>query len=231
MPSTAPPSPKTPSPKTPSLKVYVLRLENNKWYIGSTTDVATRFQEHKAGKGSVWTRIHKPVKIEKVFKNVSPFEEDKVTKEYMSVYGMGNVRGGSYCQEVLDDFQRESIQRELWMAEGACFVCGRKDHFSKACRAIYDVTGRLIGETLTQWLECGVCGKRFASYKSPRKNTLDGKRVCEKCISANDVVIEQPRRDPSPDPIVSRAYREGGPSNSEASESTDSLPKVSSESG
>ena len=159
------PFPSSQVPIIPSLKIYVLQLEYHKWYVGKTPDVAKRFQDHMSGKGAVWTRIYKPIKIEKVIKNASDFDEDRVTKEYMAIYGIDNVRGGSYCQEVLDDSQRECIKRELWSASGACLSCGRRGHFANACKAVYDVTGRLIGDVITGWMCCSVCEKSFSDYR------------------------------------------------------------------
>jgi predicted GIY-YIG superfamily endonuclease len=176
------------SPRSPSLKIYVLLLESNKWYVGSTRNVAQRFQEHKMGKGSTWTTIYRPVKIDRVVKNASPFDEDKITKEYMATYGIDNVRGGSYCQEILDVFQRESIQREIWMATGACFVCGRRGHFAKDCKATYDTAGRLIGEVLNKWVECRRCGKHFSSYE----------KVVNECNECDECVPREPKTKTSP---------------------------------
>jgi predicted GIY-YIG superfamily endonuclease len=59
-----------------STNVYVLRCEDGKRYVGKAADVQKRFQEHKNGNGSAWTNKYKPVIIEKIYKNVSPFEED-----------------------------------------------------------------------------------------------------------------------------------------------------------
>lgn len=36
---------------------------------------------------------YEPVLLEKVIENASPFDEDKVCKEYMLQYGIDNVRG------------------------------------------------------------------------------------------------------------------------------------------
>ena len=69
-----------------SIKIYVLRLEQDKYYVGKTINVCKRYQLHKNGLGSEWTKLYKPIKIVKVYHDLSPFDEDKITKEYMSRY-------------------------------------------------------------------------------------------------------------------------------------------------
>ena len=59
--------------------IYVLRLEGNRYYVGKSNDVVTRYQQHINGYGSAWTRKYKPISLEKTIKNVSSFEEDKIT--------------------------------------------------------------------------------------------------------------------------------------------------------
>ena len=78
--------------------IYVLRLEGGRYYIGKSDNMMNRYQQHINGSGSAWTRQYRPVSLEKIIENVSPFEEDKITKEYMSKYGIDNVRGGSYVE-------------------------------------------------------------------------------------------------------------------------------------
>ena len=78
--------------------IYVLRLEGDRYYIGKSDNVMNRYQQHLNGNGSAWTRKYKPVSLEKTIENVSSFEEDKITKEYMSTYGIDKVRGGSYVE-------------------------------------------------------------------------------------------------------------------------------------
>lgn len=113
--------------------IYILRLGQNKFYIGSTKDVPTRFQSHLNGTGSVWTKIYKPIEIIKVIPNTSPFDEDKYVKEYMSIYGINNVRGGVYVKEILEKGQIESLQKEIWGAKGLCIKCGSNKHWVKDC--------------------------------------------------------------------------------------------------
>ena len=43
--------------------VYLLLCADQSIYTGITTEVARRFDEHKAGKGGSYTRAHKAVKI------------------------------------------------------------------------------------------------------------------------------------------------------------------------
>jgi len=117
-----------------STNVYVLRCEGGKRYVGKAADVQKRFQEHKNGNGSAWTNKYKPVIIEKIYKNVSHFEEDKITKETMGKYGINNVRGGTYCSIKLSDNEKESLEKEIRGAQDCCFKCGDKTHFAKDCK-------------------------------------------------------------------------------------------------
>jgi predicted GIY-YIG superfamily endonuclease len=121
--------------------IYILRLENGKYYIGKSDDPMKRYDEHIKGRGSSWTKCYKPIGLVKIIPNVSSFEEDKITKEYMLKYGIKNVRGGSYVSHELDDIQQEALRREIWGAKDCCTICGRKGHFAKNCYAKTDIEG------------------------------------------------------------------------------------------
>jgi predicted GIY-YIG superfamily endonuclease len=127
--------------------IYVLRLQGGKYYVGKTENPQKRFQEHKDGRGSSWTRLYPPIGIYKLQQNASPFDEDKVTKEMMAKYGIDNVRGGSYVTEELDEVQEEALRRELWAAQDCCTNCGRKGHFVKDCYARTDVSGNRLDDS------------------------------------------------------------------------------------
>jgi cellular nucleic acid-binding protein len=71
--------------------------------------------------------------LEKTIENVSPFEEDKITKEYMLKYGIENVRGGTYTQIELTESQIKLINNELRGAMDECLKCGKKGHFASEC--------------------------------------------------------------------------------------------------
>jgi predicted GIY-YIG superfamily endonuclease len=124
--------------------IYVLRLEGGRYYVGKSDNVIKRYQQHLDGSGSAWTRKYKPVSLEKTMEHASPFEEDRVTKEYMSRYGMDKVRGGSYVELALSESQTDALQRELWSAKDLCTRCGRPGHFVKDCHATTNVSGHTI---------------------------------------------------------------------------------------
>jgi predicted GIY-YIG superfamily endonuclease len=112
--------------------VYILQLEDDCYYVGKTNFWNKRYQEHFNGAGSVWTHLHKPVKVLETITTGSDFDEDKYTKEYMLKYGINKVRGGSYVKSVLDSNQIKHLQKELWGAQNLCFQCGG-EHFINAC--------------------------------------------------------------------------------------------------
>ena len=127
--------------------IYILRLEGGRYYVGKSEDVQHRYQQHMNGHGSAWTRKYKPVSLEKIIAGASPFDEDKVTKEYMNKYGIDKVRGGSYVEVELSDMQEKSVYKEIWAANDLCTQCGRLGHFIKNCYASIDVRGNpIVGE-------------------------------------------------------------------------------------
>lgn len=69
---------------------YVLKLENDKWYVGSTFDLESDLKKHELGKKSSWTKLYKVEKVEE--KDLSESLRD-VSIRYMNKYKWWNVRG------------------------------------------------------------------------------------------------------------------------------------------
>ena len=119
--------------------IYVLRLQNSKYYVGSSNDVDRRFQEHQNGRGSAWTRLYPPIEIQNQYR-VEPgrhtaLEEDVQVKHMMLRHGIENVRGGSYCNVQLFKIQSEELQDTFRHAKSECFRCGQHNHFASQCNA------------------------------------------------------------------------------------------------
>jgi predicted GIY-YIG superfamily endonuclease len=76
--------------------VYVLKLQNDKYWIGKTKDyvqrILTHANESTIKNCTVWTKLNKPIAIIEIIENRENLEKDK-TLEYMRLYGWQNVRG------------------------------------------------------------------------------------------------------------------------------------------
>lgn len=86
------------------ITIYVLLLEENKYYIGQTKNYNQRLKFHLKGRlGSDWTKKYKPIRTIKLIKtNLIKTEdaltiENSTTIEYMKLFGWRNVRGGDFC--------------------------------------------------------------------------------------------------------------------------------------
>lgn len=112
------------------MNVYALELENQKWYVGASSDVDKRFTTHTNGHGAVWTKKYKPLNIHAVFENEA---EDSIVIKYMAMYGIDNVRGGSFSSCVLQHYEQSVIQKMISTLDNTCFKCGKTGHFMKTC--------------------------------------------------------------------------------------------------
>lgn len=166
--------------------IYILRLQGGHYYIGKSNNPMKRYEEHLRGNGSSWTRLYKPIACERVIENVSAFDEDKYTKEYMAKHGIEKVRGGTYVETELSQEQVDNLQKEIWAAQDKCTRCGRSGHFVDACFATTKCDGDEIEDVEYVW-PCEKCDKEFTS-----------KTLCEQhektCRSKNTYIsMSQPK--------------------------------------
>ena len=113
--------------------IYILKLEKGKFYIGKTTNPNRRLLEHSNSEGANWTKMYKPIEVITIIQDCSHFDEDKYTLEYMSIYGIDNVRGGSFCNIFLSFDVKILLERMIRGSLDKCFICGEIGHFAKNC--------------------------------------------------------------------------------------------------
>ena len=96
--------------------IYKINLNNNKYYIGKTTNYNHRMDNHICGDGAHWVKKHGFVNSEIIgeFLSTGPWEETKATLNLMIQFGINNVRGAEYCQ--LADFTIDDCKRISYAA-------------------------------------------------------------------------------------------------------------------
>jgi len=114
--------------------VYVLKLQDGKYYAGKSSDPDRRFLEHKNGTASEWTKQYKPIMrpIDEI-PMTSEHDETNITIDLMKKYGIDNVRGGPWTSVFLAEDEKSFIQKQIHSESDECYGCGQSDHFVKEC--------------------------------------------------------------------------------------------------
>jgi len=71
--------------------IYILQLEQGKYYVGKTDNPTIRLTNHCESSGSAWTKKYKPVQIYQIIPDCDNYDEDKYTKIYMEKFGIDQV--------------------------------------------------------------------------------------------------------------------------------------------
>ena len=133
--------------------IYILKLRNEKYYIGKTTNLENRINQHEAGYGSEWTKLHRPISvIDTMVQNID-FSELAITLQYMKKYGIDNVRGASYSNINLTDNQKTEIKTHIRGEYNLCLLCGNEGHFIKDCPQSRSCLGKIF-EKMYNYFYC-----------------------------------------------------------------------------
>ena len=77
--------------------IYVLKLVEDRYYVGRTSNILRRIKEHFTEEGALYTKKYKPLKVIEVEEEKSREDERIKTIITMENYGWEKVRGACWC--------------------------------------------------------------------------------------------------------------------------------------
>jgi DNA ligase (NAD+) len=95
------------------INIYILSLAEEKYYVGTTSNKYFTLQSYLNNNTASWTQKYKPLKLMRFIEDCYDYEEDIVTINLMKLYGIANVRGGSYNNVILDKSTLDIIKQKL----------------------------------------------------------------------------------------------------------------------
>ena len=118
-------------------QVYVLELENGKYYIGESINPKNRIRQHFEGRGSLYTRLYPPIQSIKPFTNKQEvLWELSETIQRMAYHGIDNVRGSLFTKENLNSYDKVMAAQLYCEMNNLCRKCGSNDHFINQCESL-----------------------------------------------------------------------------------------------
>lgn len=146
--------------------VYVLKLENGKYYVGESSNIERRIWEHKNDNGSAWTKKYRVEKIMDILETTNNFHELAQTLEMIRLYGIDNVRGSLFTKPFpLDRFEKIMAAQLYCELHGYCRKCGSSEHFIGNCKK----------DKVVDWV------KQFGGELEYKELLLPQKRECSNC--------------------------------------------------
>ena len=82
--------------------VYVLSLNDNKYYVGLSSQLNIRISNHLINPSTKWVKNFPVMNIKCIIKNSNRLLENDLTLYLMNIYGWDNVRGGAWTKVIMD---------------------------------------------------------------------------------------------------------------------------------
>ena len=78
--------------------IYVLKLVDDRYYIGRSQNIVQRIEDHFSGNGSIYTKRYKPLNVVEIVEEKTIDDEKNKTIEYIEKYTWEKVRGYTWCR-------------------------------------------------------------------------------------------------------------------------------------
>jgi hypothetical protein len=130
--------------------LYVIALEKDNYFV-YYSDTESHMNVMKEIEYMFeFPKLYIPIKIIETTWTLDVFEIDKYVKKYMMIYGIDHVRGGSYLSNILPDFQKKSLQKELEYLYKYQIISGEENIYPYChdfIGAVADINGVKYGES------------------------------------------------------------------------------------
>ena len=116
--------------------VYVLELDDGRYYVGKSHCVAGRLRQHAEGAGAACAKGYRR-RVPPLTPRADDFEawERAETLARMRRHGVGRVRGWMYTAPEMSEAQRDHAYQQVCERFDLCRRCGREGHFAADCGA------------------------------------------------------------------------------------------------
>ena len=166
-------------------QLYILQCESGKYYVGKTADVMRRYEEHKSGKGSAWTKKYKPVRLMECRGITSDHDENNATEDLMKKYGIENVRGGIYTQVALPEEYTNVLKVKLRGTADTCYKCNLAGHFANKCPneevelpKVKNTKASAKAKVVEEVWGCEYCDREFTTHYGCMVHERSCKKIC-----------------------------------------------------
>ena len=171
---------------TNTKQTYILKLENDKYYVGESNNIERRIWIHENGNGPQWTKNNNVIqRINPIFNPDKNFNELTQTLLMMHKHGIENVRGSLFTSPFpLSNYEKIIAAQLYCELNNLCRKCGGNDHFISNCKNtivqpwVKQFGGILSFENLSKNINnksCLTCNKDISSLPS-------NYRYCRSCF-------------------------------------------------
>ena len=120
------------------MAVYVVKLRDNRFYVGYTSDFRKRLNQHLKGKSSEWVKKFKLASnpVYKIYETEEKIDELFHFIEMVKIFGVQNVRGAQFSAIKLSEKSISTIKiletyEDLRLV--ICEKCGLRGHDKSIC--------------------------------------------------------------------------------------------------
>jgi hypothetical protein len=117
--------------------IFILQLQEGKYYIGKYDDPLIRIGAHQNGLGSLWVKNYLPFKEVTILYQCNEEDENEYLKQLIAEFRFSNVRSDTINLDELTSYQIAILIIEAGFTKNKCYRCRKLKHRSINCKEIH----------------------------------------------------------------------------------------------